>query len=78
MMLVPRKSFSENICSLIFSENVRKSYHMSVKGFTYEMTIDFDMFCVLMEDRINSDLHNTGIISMNKSGMMPRKTKFTQ
>jgi len=77
-MLVPRKSFSENICSLMFGENVRKSYHMPVKGFTYGMTIDFDMFCALIEDRISGDLHNTGIISINRSGMMLRKTKFTQ
>ena len=57
---------------------MRKSNHMSIKGFTYGMTIDFDMFRTLMEDKINDDLNSTGIISMKRSGMILRKTKFTQ
>jgi hypothetical protein len=76
-MSVPRKSFSEDVCSLMFGGNVRKSNHMSVKGFTDGMTIDFDMFCMLMEDKISDDLNSTCIISMKRSGIVLRKTKFT-
>jgi len=75
-MLVPRKSFSEDVCSLMFDGNVRKSNHMLVKGFMDGMIIDFNMFCTLMEDRISGALNSACIISM-KSGMVLRKTKFT-
>jgi hypothetical protein len=77
-MSVPKKSFIEDVCSLMFGGNVRKSNHMLIKGFTYGMTIDFDMFRMLMEDKISDDLNSTGIISMKRSGMIMRKTKFTQ
>jgi hypothetical protein len=76
-MSVPKKSFIKDVCSLMFGGNVRKSNHMLIKGFTYGMTIDFDMFRMLM-DKISGDLNSTGIISMKRSGMILRKTKFTQ
>jgi len=75
-MPMSRKSFSEDVCSLMFGGNVRKSNHMLVKGFTDGMTIDFNMFCTLIEDRISGALNSACIINM-KSGMVLRKTKFT-
>ena len=77
-MPVPRKSFSEYVGSLTFGGNVRESNHIFVKGFIYGMAIDFDMFCTLMEYTISGDLNSTGIISMKRSGMQLRKTKFPQ
>ncbi|KAG2671149.1 hypothetical protein I3760_14G120000 [Carya illinoinensis] len=73
--MVTRKSFSEYVGSLTFSGNVRESNHMFVKGFTYGMTIDFNMFRTLMEYRISGNLNNTDIISMKRSEMQLRKTK---
>lgn len=77
-MPVPRKSFNKYVCSLMFSENMRKRNHMFFKGFIYGMIIDFDMFRMIMEYRISGDLNCSGIISMKRSEMKLRKIKFIQ
>ena len=49
-----RESLGEDINSLVFSGNVRKSNLLARKGFTNGMTIYFNMFGVLLK---NGDWH---------------------
>lgn len=77
-MLVPKESFSEYVCSLMFGRNVRKGTLMFVKRFMYGMSIHFNIFHTLMKDRISYDLNHTGIINIKMSGMKLRKTKLIQ
>jgi len=71
-----RESLGENISSLVFSENMWKSNHLSSKGFTNGMTIHFNMFGALMKKGIGRNLNSIGIISMKRSMSKLRNTKF--
>ena len=58
------ESLGEYISNLQFSGNVWKSNNTSFKSFTDRVTIDFNMLCALMIDRIGRDLNSTCIISV--------------
>ena len=72
-----RENLGEDISSLVFSGNVWKSNLMVSNGFTNGMTIHFNMFGVLMKNRICNNLNSTGIISMKRSRSKLWNTKFT-
>jgi hypothetical protein len=71
-----RESLGENISSLVFSGNVRKSNLLTSKSFTNGMTIYFNIFGALMKNGIGSNLNSTGIISMKRSRSKLWNTKF--
>ena len=71
-----RESLGEDISSLVFSGNVRKSNLLVRKGFMNGMTIYFNMFGVLMKKGIDSNMNSTSIISMKKSRSKLWNTKF--
>ena len=71
-----RESLGEDISSLVFSGNVRKSNLLARNDFTNGMTIHFNMFGALMKNGIGSNMNNTSIISMKRSSSKLWNTKF--
>ena len=44
------KSFGEEISELVFGTNMRELENSSFQFFSNEVTVNFNMFCALMED----------------------------
>ena len=76
-MVRTRESLGEDINSLVFNRNVRKSNLLARNDFTNGMTIHFNMFGALMINGIGSNMNSTSVISMKRSRSKLWNTKFT-
>ena len=57
--------FGKNVSQLICSGDGMKMQDTMLKMILDELTINLDMFCVLMENIIISNLYGTSIVTMN-------------
>jgi hypothetical protein len=76
MMPLSSHSFSEDINYLEIEKYVRKRYHPIFQGVANRMTINLNMFGVLMENMIGGNLNSTSIISMKWGRDDLRKPKL--
>lgn len=59
-----RKHLGEDIDSLKISSNMRQSNGFVIICFANIVTIDFNVLCPLMKNRICGNLNGTGVVSM--------------
>ena len=66
----------KHISYLESSRNIGKRNNMRVQGFLNRMTVHLNMLCVLMINRISSNLNSPSVISIERSRIKLRKTKL--
>ena len=72
------KCFGEDIRQLVKRRDMRQSYLLSNHMLTDEVTVNLNVLCYFMEDRVVGNSGSTCIIPMDRCWTTNRNTQFTQ
>ena len=72
------KCFGEDIRQLVKRRYMRQSYLLGNNMLTDEVTVNLDVLCSFMEDRVVCNSGSTGIVPMERCGTTNKNTQFTQ
>lgn len=72
------KSFGEYICRLELTSNISWINNTELKAILHEMTVNFNMICPFMKDRICSNINNGLTVAVKRNGTWNRDAKMMQ
>ena len=72
------KGFGEDIRQLIKRRDTRQSYLLSNNMLMDEVTVNLNVLCSFMEDRVVGNFGSTGIVPMERGGTTNKNTEFTE